>query len=151
MEGEIKDPDFLGTVSLAGASDLEDGIRAVERAKLAPVNGLLAFWVYGAKTLYPELDLKDVLTDQALTIYNESVENGCSAASGAFATLDTDQMLLPGWHENKYVEQFLARNQPGKKPTYGPIVSAMHTAHQVSPGASRIGPECVFGHFPWRA
>src|SRR6202022_4551582 len=60
LEGEIKDPDFLGTVSLAGASDLEDGIGAVERAKLSPINGLLAFWVYGAKTLYRELDLKDV-------------------------------------------------------------------------------------------
>ncbi len=122
LEGGIKDPDFLGTVSLAGASDLEDGIRAVERAKLSPVNGLLAFWVYGAKTLYPGLDLKDVLTDQALALYNESVEDGCSAASGAFASLPTDQMLLPGWHDNKYIKQFLTRNQPGKKPIYGPML-----------------------------
>jgi len=122
LEGGIKDPDFLGTVSLAGASDLEDGIRAVERAKLSPVNGLLAFWVYGVKTLYPGLDLKDVLTDQALALYNESVEDGCSAANGAFASLPTDQMLLPGWHDNKYIKQFLTRNQPGKKPIYGPML-----------------------------
>jgi hypothetical protein len=54
LEGEIKDPKFLGTVALAGASDLGDGVHAVESAK--PVlNGLLAFGVYGAKTIYPEL------------------------------------------------------------------------------------------------
>src|SRR3984893_8879245 len=120
LEGAVKDPNFLGTVSLAGASDLEDGIDAVVRARLPVLNGLLGFWVYGAKTLYPELDLKDVLTDQALAIYNESVENGCSAASGAFASLPTDQMLLPGWHDNKYIKQFLTRNQPGKNTIYGP-------------------------------
>jgi pimeloyl-ACP methyl ester carboxylesterase len=111
LEAEIKDPNFLGTVSLAGASDLEDGIKAVERVQLPAVNGLLAFWVYGVKTLYPDLNLNDILTDKALAIYNESVEDA----------LPTDQMLLPGWEDNKYIRQFLARNQPGKRPTYGPL------------------------------
>jgi hypothetical protein len=70
---------------------------------------------------YPELDLKDILTGPALAIYNASIDDGCSAASGAFAALPTDQMLLPGWHDNKYIKQFLVRNQPGMKPTYGPL------------------------------
>jgi pimeloyl-ACP methyl ester carboxylesterase len=122
LEPGIKDPNFLGTVSLSGASDLEDGLDAVDRVKLPVLNGLLGFWVYGVKTLYPELDLKDVLTDKALATYNESVEDGCSAASGAFAALPTDQMLRPGWQDNVYIKQFLARNQPGKHSTYGPLL-----------------------------
>jgi pimeloyl-ACP methyl ester carboxylesterase len=122
LEGAIKDPNFLGTVALAGASDLEDGIDAVVRARLPVLNGLLGFWVFGAKTVYPELELEDILTSKALAIYNASVNDGCSAASGAFAALPTDEMLLPGWKDNRYIKQFLARNQPGIQPTYGPLL-----------------------------
>jgi hypothetical protein len=84
LEGTIQDPDFLGSAALAGASDLEDGLDSVLRAKIPVLNGLVAFWVYGVKTVYPELDLKDLLTSRALAIYNASVEDGCSAASGGF-------------------------------------------------------------------
>jgi acetyl esterase/lipase len=31
-------------------------------------------------------------------------------------------MLLPGWKDNRYIKQFLARNQPVIKPTYGPLL-----------------------------
>ena len=122
LEGAIKDPNFLGTVALAGASDLEDGIDAVVRARSPALNGLLGFWVFGAKTVYPELELGDILTKKALAIYSASVTDGCSAASGAFAALATDEMLLPGWKDNRYIKQFLARNQPGIQPTYGPLL-----------------------------
>src|ERR1700732_228380 len=122
LEGAVKDPNFLGTVALAGASDLQDGIDAVVSARLPVLNGLLAFWTYGAKAVYPELDLKDVLTNKALAIYSTSVDDGCSAASGAFATLPTDEMFLPGWKENRYIKQFLTRDQPGTRSTYGPLL-----------------------------
>ena len=122
LEGAVKDPNFLGTVALAGASDLQDGIGAVVSARLPVLNGLLAFWIYGAKAVYPELDLKDVLTNKALAIYSTSVDDGCSAASGAFATLPTDEMFLPGWKENRYIKQFLTRDQPGTRSTYGPLL-----------------------------
>jgi hypothetical protein len=74
LEGTIQDPDFLGTVALAGASDLEDGLDSVLRAKIPVLNGLVALWVYGVKTVYPELDLKDLLTSKALAIYNPSLK-----------------------------------------------------------------------------
>jgi hypothetical protein len=122
LEDAIKDPNFLGTVALAGASDLEDGIDAVLRVKLPVLNGLVGFWVFGAKTVYPELESKDILTSKALAIYNASVEDGCSGASGAFAALPTDQVLLPGWRDNRYIKKFLARNQPGVQSTYGPLL-----------------------------
>jgi pimeloyl-ACP methyl ester carboxylesterase len=122
LEGAIKDPDFLGTVALAGAGDLQDGIDSMLSAKLPVLNGLLAFWVYGVKTVYPELDLRDILTSKALAVYSTSVENGCSGASGAFAALATDEMLLSRWKDNKFIKQFLARNQPGMQPTYGPLL-----------------------------
>src|SRR3984893_793626 len=122
LEGAIKDPNFLGTVALAGASDLQDGIDAVARVKLPVLNGLVGFWVFGAKTVYPELELKDILSSKALAIYDASVEDGCSGASGAFAALPTDEVLLPGWRDNRYIKKFLARNQPGLQSPYGPLL-----------------------------
>jgi pimeloyl-ACP methyl ester carboxylesterase len=122
LEGRIKDPNFLGTVALAGASDLQDGIESVLNARLPMLNGLVAFWVYGVKTVYPQLQLKDVLTDQAVALYDRSVEDGCSAASGAFAALPTDQILQHGWSRNRYIQQFLERNRPGTEATFGPLL-----------------------------
>src|ERR1700738_4057215 len=122
LEGAVKDPNFLGTVALAGASDLQDGIDAVLRVKLPVLNGLVGFWAFGAKTVYPELELESVLTKKALAIYDASAEDRCSAASGALAALRTEEMLLPGWSGNKYIKQFLARNQPGMQSTPGPLL-----------------------------
>jgi len=122
LQGAIKDPDFLGTVALAGASDLEDGLDSILRVKLPVLNGLVGFWVFGVKTVYPELDLKEVLTSKALAVYNASIEDGCSAASGAFAALPTDEIFLPGWKNNKYIQQFFQRDQPGKQTVYGPLL-----------------------------
>jgi pimeloyl-ACP methyl ester carboxylesterase len=122
LENGIKDPNFLGTVALAGVSDLEDALDNVLKVRLPVLNGLVAFWIYGVKTVYPEFQPNDVLAEKALAIFETSVENGCSAASGAFAALPTGEMLLPDWRENKYVQKFLQRNRPGSQPTYGPLL-----------------------------
>jgi pimeloyl-ACP methyl ester carboxylesterase len=122
LEAKIKDSNFLGTVALAGASDLEDSIGSAMKTKAPLLNGLVAFWVYGVKTVYTQVEIKDILTDKAADLYSRSVEDGCSAASGAFAALPTDEMLRPGWQGNQYVKQFLARDQPGMQPVYGPLL-----------------------------
>lgn len=122
LEGAQRDPNFLGTVALAGASDLEDGIDAMLRVGQPVLNGLLAFIVFGAKTIYPELELRDILTDTALARYATFVEDGCSAASGAFTALASNEMLKPGWIGNRFIKQFLARDRPGAQPVRGPLL-----------------------------
>jgi pimeloyl-ACP methyl ester carboxylesterase len=122
LEGTLKDPNFLGTVALAGASDLEDALDSVMKVKVPVLNGLVAFWIYGVKTVYPDFQPKDVLTEKGLAIYVMSVEDGCSAASGAFAALSTDELLRPDWSRNLYIRKFLQRNRPGSRATYGPLL-----------------------------
>ena len=121
LEGRIKDANFLGTVALAGASDLGDALASVMQVQLPVLNGLIGFWIYGVKSVYPEFDPNEVLTDKAYAIYATSVEEGCSAASGAFAAIPTGDVLRPGWRTNEYVRRFLERNRPGSQPTYGPL------------------------------
>jgi pimeloyl-ACP methyl ester carboxylesterase len=122
LESTLRDPSFLGTVALAGASDLEDGIDAVFLVDQPVLNGLLAFMVFGMKTVYPQLDVKDVLTDTAIARYDAFVEDGCSAASGAFNALPTKQMFKPGWKENQFIKRFLTRDRPGAQPVRGPLL-----------------------------
>lgn len=122
LEANIKDPNFLGTVALAGASDLADAVESVQNAGLPVLNGLIAFWIYGVKAIYPEFQPKDVLSSEALSIYEASVVDGCSAASGAFAMLPAKQILLPGWRDNPYIKRFFERNRPGAHSTYGPLL-----------------------------
>jgi len=122
LEDAIRDPNFLGTVTLAGASELEQGIDAVLSTNQPVLSGLLAFWIFGVKSLYPAFEPKNVLTAKALTQYNNSVEDGCSAAIGSFAALAPNQMFKPGWKEDKYIKQVFARNRPGAKPIYGPML-----------------------------
>jgi serine/threonine protein kinase len=94
----------------------------VLKPRVPVLNGLVAFWIYGIKTVYLEFQPMDVLTDKALNIFSTSVEDGCSAASGAFAAFPTAELLRPDWSVNKYVKKFLERNQPGSQPTYGPLL-----------------------------
>jgi pimeloyl-ACP methyl ester carboxylesterase len=122
LEGKIKDPNFLGTVALAGASDLEDAMESVSKANVPLLNGLFAFVIYGAKTVYPEFQVGDVLTGKAFTVFSTSVEDGCSSASGAFSAIPANEMLQPHWRENQYIKQYLDRNRPGAQATYGPLL-----------------------------
>jgi pimeloyl-ACP methyl ester carboxylesterase len=121
LEGMLRDPNFLGTVALAGASDLEDAIAAAARVNQPLLNGLLAFIVFGAKTTYPELKLGDILTDAALDRYDTFVEDGCRAAYGAFSSLAPSEMFKSGWTDNQLIKHFLARDRPGAQPIRGPL------------------------------
>lgn len=37
-------------------------------------------------------------------------------------TIASEEVLIPDWKKNKYIRQFLARDQPGKLPTYGALL-----------------------------
>jgi hypothetical protein len=77
------------------------------------------FLAYGIKTVYPEFDVKDILTEKAIALYPR-VEQACGDP-GAELKLSPAEMLKPGWASNKFVTQYFSRNTPGQKPAQGPI------------------------------
>jgi pimeloyl-ACP methyl ester carboxylesterase len=122
LEAARKDLGYLGTVALAGASDLEDLIDAGLAAKASILNGLLAFVVYGVQTVHPQLTTETVLTSTAAKQYSEFVTDGCSAASGAFAALPADGIYRPTWKQNPAVQMSLEQTRPGVRPARGPLL-----------------------------
>lgn len=122
LEATRDDPGYLGTVALAGASDLEDVIDSTLGARLPVLNGLLAFGVYGFQTVYPQLAVEKVLTEAGVKHYDAFVIDGCAAASGSFAAVSPDNMFRPDWKSEPYIQKALARNRPGARPIRGPLL-----------------------------
>jgi len=122
LEGRLRDPNFLGTVSLAGASDLQDGVESMLAFGQPVLNGLMGFIVFGAHAIEPRIAAQAVLTDQAAAVYAAHVEDGCSAASAVFSAVPTAGMYRADWKGT--LQRFLARNRPGVQAAHEPLFVA---------------------------
>lgn len=117
MEGEIREANYLGSIAISGVADLKDEYAQLTREQSL---GMLEFLTYGIKTVYPGFEVRDMLTGKALSGY-EQIDQSCSSLSDG-PELSTTEMLKPNWRNNKFVEEFFARNMLGRKPAYGPVL-----------------------------
>jgi secretory lipase len=117
MEGQIRDANYLGSIAISGVANLEDEYAQPTKEQSLEMLELLA---YGIKNVYPDFDLRDMLTGKALPAY-EQINQNCGSVSNR-AELSTTEMLKPNWRNNKFVEQFFARNRLGQRPAYGPVL-----------------------------
>ncbi len=117
LESDIRDPDYLGSIAVAGIADAREFYEQI--AKTNSPEALL-FLAYGVQTLYPEFQANHMLTRDALAVYRQ-MENGCGAtASGS--GIPVNRVLRPDWENNYFLQQFFARNTVGQKPAYGPLL-----------------------------
>ena len=117
LEREIRDPNYLGSIAIAGLDYLQDrykdsGADAFHETPL--------FLAYGIKTVYPEFDVKYMLKDRALALYPR-VEQACGEPSVELK-LSSAELLKPNWESNRFVRQYFSRNSPGQKPAQGPLL-----------------------------
>ncbi len=74
-----------------------------------------------------------MLTDKAIPLYRH-ISHACEASLGP--ELAANEMLKPGWENNRYVKEFLTRNTPGRKPAQGPLLLISGEADPEVPAAS---------------
>jgi Secretory lipase len=117
LEHEISDPNYLGSVAIGGLDDLED---RYERSNPPLFYSMPLLLAYGVKTVYPEFDVQQILTEKAMALYRE-VENSCNDPTDG-SKLELGELLKPDWASNKFVGQYFSRNTPGKKPAQGPLL-----------------------------
>jgi len=115
LEGEIRDPDYLGGVAISGVGDLEDTYDHLTKEQMA---SMAAFLAYGVKTAYPDFDVGELLSEKALPVYQRITES-CSPDDPELATAE---ILKQNWKKDKFVEKFFDRNRLGRKPAYGPLL-----------------------------
>ncbi|HLY54624.1 MAG TPA: lipase family protein [Stellaceae bacterium] len=119
-EAGIKDPDYLGAVSVAGAADLHAILERMGGS--ADAGFYLRFMAYGVHARFPEFKPSSMLADAALAKYDDVTSKGCWFYAYAVALADKGPQLRPGWDQDPSVQQFLAENALGERPIFGPLL-----------------------------
>jgi hypothetical protein len=116
-ENEIRDPGYLGAIVVsdtAGAKDMfADSAQRSSSVKLASL-------VYGTKTVYPNFQPSDVLTEKGMTLYH-TIEQTCSDV-GSDSEPPVTGSVKPSWDQNKLLLRYLDRSTPAVSQTYGPVL-----------------------------
>jgi len=144
-ENEIRDPGYLGAIVI---SDI-----ASAKGMLAPQPSSsikLTSFAYGTKTVYPDFQPSEILTEKGKTLYHK-IEQTCSDL-GSISEPSVTESLKTSWHENKLLLQYLDRSTPAVSQTYGPVlmISSDHapsTAEAIS-NMCRLGDQVQWLHYP---
>ena len=117
MEGRIRDSNYLGGVAISGVADLSDVYDRLSKEQSLRMLSLLA---YGIKTVFPDFDVREMLTEKASPTYQQ-INEGCGSV-GKRVDLAPPDLVKPDWKKNRFVTDFLERNTLGRSPAYGPLL-----------------------------
>jgi Secretory lipase len=117
LENEIRDTGYLGSVAVTGLSDMND---FYEKLATGSSRSRFLFLAYGIKTVYPQFEVKDVLTQKGLQLYQQ-IDQSC-ADPGIAKELSAADIVKPGWQSNKFVEDYFRRNKLGEKRAFRPLL-----------------------------
>jgi hypothetical protein len=125
MEREIRDSKFLGSIAISAVADWKDAYDYPKKSS----SGMIPFVAYSVKTVYPEFNLRDMLTEKGMPAYRQIDESCGNVDHGVtFAS----ELLTENWMKNEFAEKFLSRNMLGQKPAYRPLL--MISGEQVPEG-----------------
>jgi hypothetical protein len=116
LESDISGPDYLGSVVISRLADPQDMYSSAEMF----TDKLPLFLAYGIKTVYSQFDIKDMLTAEALPLY-QKIGQQCSQ-DYAGQRPSAAAMLKPNWQHSQFVEEYFERNRLGRKPAHAPLL-----------------------------
>ena len=128
MENEIRDPSYLGSIAISGVPSAEE---IYEHFTLGSSSLMLTSLAYGIKTVYPQFQETDLLTEKGLALYHH-IEQMCSQAR-SIPELPPAEVTKPSWEKNVFVRQYFVRNNLGQTRAYGPILVISGDADQATP------------------
>jgi len=139
-ESQLKDPNYLGSITISHLADLQDVYDSP--GNLSYKSPL--FLAYGVQTIFPQFQAADVLSPKAVPFYNqigESCEEGRAASEPSAA-----EMLKPEWKSNPQVQEYFERNRVGLKPSPAPLLVVRTQADaDTAPGKKAISRLCSQG------
>ena len=115
-EADIADPGYLGALAISGVASLQELYLHLAQGAS---RGLLLHLAAGIKTIFAAFQINDMLADKAMSRF-QLIRQRCDV--GAEEPLAVDELLKPGWENNRYVKDFFARNRPGGKAAGGPLL-----------------------------
>jgi hypothetical protein len=129
-QSDIREPGYLGSIALSG---LADATAVYAHSPPAPSGRMLAFLAYGIKTVNPQFQVADMLTEKVLALYHH-IEQNCGDAA-TITELPLGEMLKPEWENNEFVKQYFARNTVGQAQAHGPILVISSDADRAVPAS----------------
>jgi len=133
QENEIRDPGYLGAMVISNIASAREIYEPLPSASGLMLTAL----AYGIKTVYPQFQVSDMLTEKGLALYR-NLEQMCSQES-TMPELSAMQTVKPGWDKNAFVVQYFERSVVGRTRAYGPIMVIGSDADQAKV-ASRTSP-----------
>lgn len=115
-ERELRDANYLGSVVISGLDDPQGRYNSSSPATFCESPLFLA---YGIKTVFPEFDPKEILTDKGLSLYS-NVDQSCGEPRSA--EISSSEMLKSNWASNKFVKQYYGQNALGQQPAQAAIL-----------------------------
>jgi pimeloyl-ACP methyl ester carboxylesterase len=131
-EHDLKDPNYLGAVSVAGVAREADFFSHLSNT--AGVGFYLAFMSAGIQARYSEFDPHELLSDNMFEHYEEATKNGCFYHGYAtYAATPAGTLLRPGWKDSVWVHRFFEGNAVANAPIGGPLFVIAGEADQTVP------------------
>ncbi len=132
MQHDLKDPDYLGAVSVAGVAR---GIEFFGHLAATPGVGFyLAFMAAGVHASYPDFQPRELVSDEVLAHYEDVTTKGCYfRAYATYAKLPGDKLLRKGWEHSTRVKDFFDSLALARKPIGGPMLVLAGEADQTVP------------------
>jgi len=106
---------FLGSVAISQVADLEDELGPTA----SPAPDLPLLLAHGIKALNPHFKPEEILSAEAMPLYEKEGEECGVAGTGKAAAAG---MLAPKWQSNKFLQEYLSRNRLGELPADAPLL-----------------------------
>ena len=138
MQATLRDPDYLGAVSVAGAGDLRAILSGMDDPK--GMAFYLTYMAYAIHTQSPSFKPQDMLEGAALERYKNATTKGCwDYAYASFLKAPPGKVLKEGWDRTPAAERFFKTDELGSAPIGGPMLVIAGEADQTVPIASLMG------------
>jgi hypothetical protein len=116
IESGLHDPNYLGSVAISHLGDMQNLYASENNLSYK----MPLFLAYGIKTVFPEFNLSDMLTPEAISLY-EKIGQGCDDSGNQFEA-SASSMLKPSWKTNFFVQKYFERNRLGLRPASAPLL-----------------------------
>jgi pimeloyl-ACP methyl ester carboxylesterase len=119
MQADLKDPNYLGAISVAGTAEISE-LLGMMGGSVNEATFYLTYMAYGVKARTPSFDVRTMLDGAALKHYAAATTQGCwNYAYGAFLGAKGKRSLKPGWEKLPAVQTWGRENATGTQPIGG--------------------------------
>jgi len=133
MEASLKDPDYLGAVSVSGAAELRSILEGLGEPD-SSATYYLAYMAYAIHAQSPDFKPSQMLDGIALQRYESVTTKGCwNYAYASFLDRKGGKVLKPDWEQHDAVKKFFHGDELGSSPIGGPLLVITGEADETEP------------------